>query len=107
DEMRRSGGIITEADLARYAPVWRDVVKSTYRGYTLLTMPPSSPGGVTITKTLNIMEGFQSIPSFGSAEYSHILGSAYQRAFIDRNEKLADPAFTSVPTTHLTPKGNT
>jgi gamma-glutamyltranspeptidase/glutathione hydrolase len=105
DEMRRSGGIITEADLARYAPVWRDVVTSTYRGFTLLTMPPSSSGGVTITETLNIMEGVASVPAFGTAEYAHLLGSAYQRAFIDRNEKLADPAFVSVPVAQLTDKG--
>jgi gamma-glutamyltranspeptidase/glutathione hydrolase len=104
DEMRRSGGIITEADLARYGPVWRDVVKSTYRGYWLLTMPPSSSGGVTITETLNIMEGFPSLPPFGSADYAHVLGSAYQRAFVDRNEKLADPAFVTVPIAQLTDK---
>jgi gamma-glutamyltranspeptidase/glutathione hydrolase len=105
DQMKKEGGIITEADLARYKAVWRDPVKSTYRGYTLLTMPPSSSGGVTITETLNILEGFSPMPPFGSVEYAHILGSAYQRAFIDRNEKLADPAFASVPMAQLTDKG--
>jgi gamma-glutamyltranspeptidase/glutathione hydrolase len=104
DQMRKEGGIITEADLARYKAVWREPVKSTYRGYTLFTMPPSSSGGVTVTETLNILEGFPSMPAFGSAEYAHILGSAYQRAFIDRNEKLADPAFVSVPMAQLTDK---
>jgi gamma-glutamyltranspeptidase/glutathione hydrolase len=84
--------------------VWRDPVKSTYRGYTLLTMPPSSSGGVTVTETLNILEGFASVPPFGGAEYAHVLGSAYQRAFVDRNEKLADPAFSSVPMQQLTDK---
>lgn len=104
NELRRGGGIITMDDLARYRPVWRDAVRSTYRGYTLLTMPPSSSGGVTITETLNILEGFDSLPSFGSAGWAHLLGSAYQRAFIDRNEKLADPAFVSVPIRELTDK---
>jgi gamma-glutamyltranspeptidase/glutathione hydrolase len=104
DQMKKEGGIITEADLARYKAVWREPVKSTYRGYTLFTMPPSSSGGVTVTETLNILEGFPSMPAFGSAEYAHILGSAYQRAFIDRNEKLADPAFVAVPMAQLTDK---
>jgi gamma-glutamyltranspeptidase/glutathione hydrolase len=104
DEMRHDGGILTSADLARYKPVWRQPVKSTYRGYTLLTMPPSSSGGVTVTETLNILEGFPSVPPFGSADYAHVLGSAYQRAFVDRNEKLADPAFASVPMQQLTDK---
>ena len=104
EEMRRDGGIITKEDLAKYQPVWREPVVSTYRGYTLYTMPPSSSGGVTVTETLNILEGFPSLPPFGSAEYEHILGSAYQRAFVDRNEKLADPAFVAVPMKQLTDK---
>jgi len=104
EEMRGDGGIITREDLAKYQPVWRDPVVSTYRGYTLYTMPPSSSGGVTVTETLNILEGFPSLPPFGSAEYEHILGSAYQRAFVDRNEKLADPAFVPVPMNQLTDK---
>jgi len=105
EEMRRLGGIVTEEDLARYQPIWRDPVRSTYRGYTLLTMPPSSSGGVTITETLNILEGFDPLPPFGSAGYAHGLGAAYQRAFVDRNEKLADPAFSPVPLAMLTDKG--
>ena len=103
-ELKRAGGIITLADLARYAPVWREPVRSTYRGYTLLTMPPSSSGGVTITETLNILEGYETLPAHGSARWAHLLGSAFQRSFIDRNEKLADPAFASVPMAQLVDK---
>ena len=104
DEMRRDGGILTTADLARYQAVWREPVVSTYRGYRMFTMPPSSSGGVTITETLNILEGFDSIAPFGSARYAHLLGSAYQRAFVDRNSQLADPAFYQVPIAKLTDK---
>jgi gamma-glutamyltranspeptidase/glutathione hydrolase len=103
-EMQRGGGIITKADLARYEPVWRTPIRSTYRGYTLLTMPPSSSGGITITETLNILETYDTLPAFGTAAYAHILGSAYQRAFIDRNAKLGDPAFVKVPVDELTSK---
>ena len=103
-EMKRGGGIITASDLRGYRAVWRDPIRSTYRGYTLLTMPPSSSGGVTVTETMNIMESVARVPPFGSAAYAHLLGSAYQRAFIDRNEKLADPAFIPVPIAKLTDK---
>jgi gamma-glutamyltranspeptidase / glutathione hydrolase len=103
EEMRRLGGIITEADLAKYEVQWREPVRSTYRGYALLTMPPSSSGGITITETLNILEGFDVAP-YGSARWAHLLGAAYQRAFVDRNEKLADPAFHPVPIAQLTDK---
>ncbi|HEY2377537.1 MAG TPA: gamma-glutamyltransferase [Gemmatimonadaceae bacterium] len=104
DEMRRDSGIITTEDLARYHAVWRDPVVSSYRGYKLFTMPPSSSGGVTITETLNILEGYDSLSPFGSARYVHLLGSAYQRAFVDRNSQLADPAFYQVPIAKLTDK---
>ncbi|MGH7662724.1 MAG: gamma-glutamyltransferase [Gemmatimonadaceae bacterium] len=104
DEMRRGGGIITEEDLAGYEAVWRNAVRSTYRGYALLTMPPSSSGGVTITETLNILETYDDLPPVNSARYVHRLGSAYQLAFIDRNSRLADPAFEDVPVAELTSK---
>ena len=103
-ELRAAGGIITTNDLKRYTPVWREPVRSTYRGYSLFTMPPSSSGGVTITETMNILEGYNELPAYGSAAWAHLLGSAYQRAFVDRNEKLADPAFVPVPIAQLTDK---
>ena len=103
-EMQRGGGIITRQDLARYRPVWRTPIRATYRGYTLLTMPPSSSGGATIAEALNILETYDSIPPIGTAAYAHILGSAYQRAFIDRNSKMGDPAFVLVPLATLTDK---
>ncbi|MFL5561327.1 MAG: gamma-glutamyltransferase [Gemmatimonadaceae bacterium] len=103
-EMRRGGGIITVEDLRRYKPIWRDPVRATYRGYTLFSMPPSSSGGVTVVETLNILETAPTTPPFGSTAYLHLLGSAYQRAFVDRNEALADPAFAKVPTAKLTSK---
>ena len=102
--MKRGGGIITKEDLARYKPEWRQPIASTYHGYKLLTMPPSSSGGVTITEALNVLETFDSLPPFGSVAYTHALASAYQRAFIDRNSKLGDPAFVHVPLDKLTSK---
>src|ERR671915_82815 len=104
DELQRLGGIITAEDLARYTAVWREPVRATYRGHTVLSMPPSSSGGVTIAEALNILEGFDSLPPFGSAQRTHLLAAAYQRAFVDRNEKLADPAFVPVPIAELTSK---
>jgi gamma-glutamyltranspeptidase/glutathione hydrolase len=103
-EMKRGGGIITLEDLRRYKPEWRTPVKSTYRGYTLLTMPPASSGGVTMTETMNILETFGPLPKYGSASYSHLLAESFRRAFIDRNAKLADPAFVKVPMEELTSK---
>jgi gamma-glutamyltranspeptidase / glutathione hydrolase len=104
DEMRRDGGLITTADLERYQAARRTPLEGTYRGYTLLAMPPASSGGVTVIETLNILETFDRLPPFGSAGYAHVLGDAFQRAFIDRNGKLGDPAFVDVPVDRLTSK---
>jgi len=103
-EMTRGGGIITREDLRQYEPKWRDAVISTYRGYTLITMPPASSGGITMTQTFNILEEFAPLPPFGSPEYIHIVSEAFRRAFIDRNSKLADADFVSVPRAELTSK---
>ncbi len=103
-EEQRGGGIITRADLEKYTPRWREPLVWTYRGYTLVGMPPSSSGGVTMAETMNIMEHERQMPAFGSPAYVHLLGSAYQRSFIDRNSKIADPDFYPVPIAQLTSK---
>ena len=103
-EEKRGGGIITKADLAKYTPRWREPLVWTYRGYTLVGMPPSSSGGVTMAETMNIIEHEPKMPAFGSVAYLHLLSGAYQRAFIDRNSKIADPDFVPVPMAQLTSK---
>jgi gamma-glutamyltranspeptidase/glutathione hydrolase len=90
-------GLITLADLAEYKPVWRTPVTTHYRGYTLLSMGPSSSGGTIVGEALNILDGYPSLPSFASAEYVHRVASAFQRAFIDRNELMGDIDFVKVP----------
>ncbi len=102
EEMRRGGGILTEEDLRQYRPAWRGTLEGRYRGYRLLTMPPSSSGGVTMLETLNILETYPELPPFGSARYTHVLTEAFRRAFVDRNTKLGDPDFVSVPVARLT-----
>jgi gamma-glutamyltranspeptidase / glutathione hydrolase len=103
-EMKRAGGLITKQDLASYRPIWREPIRSTYRGYTYLAMPPSSSGGTTVSETLNILEAYGPPSPFGSAERIHAVASASQRAFIDRNSKLGDPAFVRAPVATLTSK---
>ncbi len=103
-EMRRGGGIITAEDLARYQPRERRPIRSTYRGFTLLAMPPSSSGGVTMTEALNILETWPATAPHGSTQWYHTVASSYQRAFIDRNSRLGDPDFIPVPLDQLTSK---
>ncbi len=97
-------GVITAEDFARYRPAWRTPLRTTYRGFTIYSMPPSSSGGVTVGEALNILEGFPSLAPYGTADYFHLAASAFQRAFIDRNALLGDPDFVRIPTDRLLSK---
>jgi len=103
-EMRRGGGIVTAHDLMAYAPAWREPLKGSYRGFGLIAMPPSSSGGVTVIETLNILETYQDVPTWNSVLGLHRLASAFQRAFVDRNSALGDPAFVKMPIQRMTSK---
>ncbi len=97
DEEKRDGGIITEEDLAGYVPKWREPIKTTYRGYTIWSMPPSSSGGPTLAMMLNVMEGFGPLPPFGSTALIHMEVETMRKAFTDRNRFLGDPDFERLP----------
>ena len=103
-EMRRGGGLITHDDLRAYKPIWRVPVRGTYRGHTIVSMPPSSSGGITMVQALNVLETYETPAPHGSTQWAHRFAEAFQRAFIDRNSKLGDPAFVDVPQDHLTSK---
>jgi gamma-glutamyltranspeptidase/glutathione hydrolase len=103
-EMARGGGIISKADLAAYRPLWREPIVIRYRGHTIYSMPPASSGGVTMGETLNILEGFDPLPGFGTAGQVHLTAEAMRRAFTDRNQFLGDPAFVQNPLERLLSK---
>ena len=103
-EMQRGGGLITKEDLRSYQPKWRTPVQLTYRGYTIYSMPPPSSGGVTMGEMLNMLEGYDTIPAFGTAGYVHLLTEVMRRAFIDRNRWLGDPDFVDMPLDRLLSK---
>jgi gamma-glutamyltranspeptidase / glutathione hydrolase len=103
-EMARGGGLITYHDLASYRAIWREPVEISYRGYSIYSMPPASSGGVTMGEILNIMEGFGTLPPFGSATLLHREAEAMRRAFTDRNQYLGDPAFVHNPLERLLSK---
>ncbi len=96
-EMERGGGLITHQDLLDYAPVWREPVEVEYRGHTIFSMPPVSSGGLTLGLILNVLEGWDPLPPFGSAELIHLEAEAMRLAFRDRNTLLGDPDFVDVP----------
>ena len=105
-EMKRHGGILTEADLAAYQVRERKPLLSTYRSYGLIGMPPPSSGGIALAEALNILEavGFAEVRQQDAGLAAHFQVEALKHAFADRARWLGDDDFVAVPTTQLTSK---
>jgi len=103
-EMERGGGLISHADLSEYRAIWREPITIRYRGHTVYSMPPASSGGVTMGEILNIMEGYDPLPPFGTPALIHREAEAMRRAFTDRNKYLGDPDFVRNPIDRLLSK---
>jgi gamma-glutamyltranspeptidase/glutathione hydrolase len=97
-EMKRGNGLITEADLAGYQPKWREPIVVEYRGHQVIAMPPPSSGGIVIAMILRLLEDYD-LRAIGwhTPEHLSLLAEASRRAFVDRNEYLADPDFVDWP----------
>jgi gamma-glutamyltranspeptidase/glutathione hydrolase len=104
-QMTSGGGIISLQDLASYSPVERKVLTGDYRGYTIISMPPSSSGGTTLIESLNVLENFRiDRDEWGSSTYIHKIVEILKHSYADRSEHLADPAYYKVPVSWLTSK---
>ena len=103
--VRGAGGLMTTDDLKGYAPVERPVVRGTYRGHEIVSMPPPSSGGAHLIELLNILEHFP-IRETGpqTASTIHVMTEAMKLAFADRAEWLADPDFVKIPLSGLLSK---
>ena len=99
---RAHGGILSMKDLADYTVQWAKPVECEYHGYTVVSDPPPSSGGVTICEILQIIKPYPfSKWGYGSVGSLHYLVEAERRAFADRNTYLGDPAFVHNPIDRL------
>jgi gamma-glutamyltranspeptidase / glutathione hydrolase len=102
EEMRRGGGIITHQDLEGYEAVWREPVQVSYKGHTLISMPPPSSGGAILAAAAKILEGFDlGAMGYQSPEHVHLLAETWRRVYADRNTYMADPDFVETPLARL------
>lgn len=97
-EMESGGGLITKQDLKDYEATWRTPIRKEYKDYTILSMPPSSSGGVALAQMVEMLEpypltdlGFQSTASV------QLTAEVMRRAYADRAEYLGDGDFYHVP----------
>src|SRR5215813_5098900 len=100
--VRAAGGIMMRDDLERYRPIERTPTVGSYRGYRIVSMPPSSSGGVALVEMLNILEGYR-LGEVDAATRVHLMDEAMKRAYFDRAKFLGDPASVTPPA-YLTSK---
>ncbi len=95
-EMGRGGGLITHEDLAAYRAVWREPLRTDWRGYELVTAPPPSSGGFAVIQLLKMKDYlahlFEGLPH-NSPGYIHLVAEMEKRVFADRAEYLGDPDY--------------
>ena len=97
-EMERNGGLITADDLENYIVAERLPVEGTYKDFKIVSMPPSSSGGIHLIQMLNMLEDYPIKKlGFGSADSIHILAEVMKRAYADRSKYLGDSDFYDVP----------
>lgn len=97
-DMERHNGTIGLEDLKNYQVVERRPLEGSYRGYTILTAPPPSSGGVGILQMLGVLEG-TGFPKAGAGSPAsvHYMAEAMRRFFADRATHMGDADFVKVP----------
>ncbi|MEO8681358.1 MAG: gamma-glutamyltransferase [Vicinamibacterales bacterium] len=102
---KANGGVLTEADLAAYAPQWETPLHTTYRGYDVYSNASTSRGGFEVLMQLNLVEAFDlASMKYGSPQAIHLQAEAIKVAKADIYKYVADPAFTKVPVEGLLSK---
>ncbi len=84
-------GVLSLADLNQHTSEEVEPLKTTYRGYDVIEMPPNNQG-LTALIAFNVVEGYQ-LASMGhsSPEYLHCMIEAMKLALADAAEHIADP----------------
>lgn len=99
---RANGGLLTAEDFAAYTATEAVPVECSYRGYTIISAPPPSSGGITLCEMLQVLQGYPlKAMGFHSSSAVHLMTEAMRHAYRDRNTYLGDPAFIDNPTARL------
>jgi gamma-glutamyltranspeptidase/glutathione hydrolase len=102
DEMKAQNGLITKNDLKNYKAVWRTPIKSQFKNYQIIGMPPPSSGGVALAQLLQMVSPY-SLNKWGPNSDStiQVMVEAERRVYADRSKWLGDPDFVKVPVNEL------
>lgn len=102
DASQSHGGLLTREDFAAYTVTESSPISCPYRGYTVVSAPPPSSGGVILCEMLQVLEGYPlNSMGFHSSASVHVMTEAMRHAYRDRNTYLGDPAFIDNPVARL------
>lgn len=95
---RETGGVLTAADLAAYAPQWQEPLHATYRGHDVYSNPATSRGGFEVIMGANLVAPVD-LRAAGqhSPAHLHAVIEAIKISKSDIYRYVADPAFVRVP----------
>ena len=102
--VQKAGGVMTADDLKNYRAIERPVVRGSYRGFDIVSMPPPSSGGVHLIEMLNILEGYDLAKLGRGDEALHDFIEAMKRAYADRAVYMGDPDSVKMPIAGLISK---
>ncbi|WP_319379903.1 gamma-glutamyltransferase [Thiomicrorhabdus sp.] len=112
--MQMQKGLISRQDLAGYRVKWRAPIRFDWNGYTVLSAPPPSSGGIALGQLLQMHDllknqyrqaqekaktGNQLLDSM--ALKTHFFAEMEKRVYADRAEYLGDSDFVDVPVERL------
>ncbi|EMJ64704.1 gamma-glutamyltransferase [Leptospira sp. P2653] len=103
--MKANGGLITSQDLRDFKVIEKKTLKTTYRDYTIYTMPPPS-SGIHLLTMLSMLEkeSLKETYEKDPALYYHFVTEVMRRGYADRAVFGGDSAFTKIPVNRLLSK---
>jgi gamma-glutamyltranspeptidase / glutathione hydrolase len=99
--LRAKGGVHELSDLAAHKGEWVTPIRTGYRGFEVLEIPPNGQG-ITALIGLNVLKHLplQGLDPLGALRF-HLEAEAMRLAYQDRNFYVADQAFADVPVAAL------
>jgi gamma-glutamyltranspeptidase/glutathione hydrolase len=101
ETVERHGGILTQADLASYRPVWRRPLMFKGFGWQFASVDLPSSGGILVAQGLELLDRLAVADHQPlGADRAHLLAEVWRRGFSDRI-MIGDPRSTLATATDL------
>ncbi len=102
ETVQKGGGYLQAGDFDTVQAEWVEPIRGSYRGHTILEMPPNGQGIVAL-ETLALLEGYDMAAIFATDEVQayHLILEAIKLAYADSSATVADHRFLKAPIENL------